>query len=358
MSASLFARGVTVVRGARIILDRVDVSIVPGRRTGLVGPNGVGKSTLLGGVRRAKSCPTRARCTARSADGERRLSACKSPNDATTRPCTISCARRAGVTAAQARLDAATHALRSVRARCRRHATRSRSNDGWRSVRPTSRRGSARSGTRSVWPSACSGSRRRRCRAARRHALRLAALLLSRFDVYLLDEPTNDLDLDGLELLEALGAPTASRHDAGEPRPPVPRSGRDPRGRARRVHPPHRRVRRRMAGVRRGAGARPPTRVGPLRRLRHEAQGARRPGPAPARVGESGLGSRQALDATANPTRTSAPSGRTRPNSSPARPPRRSGRSSAWRWPTSRASRGSCASRWPTSGAAARSSPA
>ncbi len=30
----------------------------------------------------------------------------------------------------------------------------------------------------------------------------LAALLLSQFDVYLLDEPTNDLDLDGLERLE------------------------------------------------------------------------------------------------------------------------------------------------------------
>ncbi|MBD4502283.1 ATP-binding cassette domain-containing protein, partial [Xanthomonas citri pv. citri] len=31
----------------------------------------------------------------------------------------------------------------------------------------------------------------------------LAALLLSRFDVVLLDEPTNDLDLDGLTRLEA-----------------------------------------------------------------------------------------------------------------------------------------------------------
>ena len=31
----------------------------------------------------------------------------------------------------------------------------------------------------------------------------LAAILLSRFDVFLLDEPTNDLDLDGLERLEA-----------------------------------------------------------------------------------------------------------------------------------------------------------
>ena len=32
--------------------------------------------------------------------------------------------------------------------------------------------------------------------------LELAAVLLSRFDVYLFDEPTNDLDLDGLERLE------------------------------------------------------------------------------------------------------------------------------------------------------------
>ena len=31
----------------------------------------------------------------------------------------------------------------------------------------------------------------------------LAALLLSRFDIVLLDEPTNDLDLDGLARLEA-----------------------------------------------------------------------------------------------------------------------------------------------------------
>ena len=43
----------------------------------------------------------------------------------------------------------------------------------------------------------------RRCPAGRRPGSALAALLLSRFDVVLLDEPTNDLDLDGLERLEA-----------------------------------------------------------------------------------------------------------------------------------------------------------
>ena len=30
----------------------------------------------------------------------------------------------------------------------------------------------------------------------------MASLLLSRYDVFLLDEPTNDLDLDGLDRLE------------------------------------------------------------------------------------------------------------------------------------------------------------
>ena len=37
----------------------------------------------------------------------------------------------------------------------------------------------------------------------------LAAILLARFDVTLLDEPTNDLDFDGLSLLEDLVADAA-----------------------------------------------------------------------------------------------------------------------------------------------------
>ena len=39
----------------------------------------------------------------------------------------------------------------------------------------------------------------------------LAALLLSRYDVYLLDEPTNDLDADGLDRLEEFVAGLTSR---------------------------------------------------------------------------------------------------------------------------------------------------
>ena len=43
-------------------------------------------------------------------------------------------------------------------------------------------------------------------RAGRRPAWRSAAVLLSRFDVTLLDEPTNDLDFDGLARLEEMVA--------------------------------------------------------------------------------------------------------------------------------------------------------
>ena len=47
MSGTLFATDVTVVRGPLLVLSKVSATIAPGTRLGVVGPNGVGKSTLL-----------------------------------------------------------------------------------------------------------------------------------------------------------------------------------------------------------------------------------------------------------------------------------------------------------------------
>ena len=48
MAATLIARSLTISRGAQLILESIDLTLAPRRRIGLVGPNGVGKSTLLG----------------------------------------------------------------------------------------------------------------------------------------------------------------------------------------------------------------------------------------------------------------------------------------------------------------------
>jgi len=44
----ILLRNLTLRRGAKVLLEKVSVTINPGEKVGLVGRNGAGKSTLFG----------------------------------------------------------------------------------------------------------------------------------------------------------------------------------------------------------------------------------------------------------------------------------------------------------------------
>ncbi len=199
MSATLTLAGVTVTRGPRPIVDAVNLVVPSGRRIGVVGPNGVGKSSLLAAC--AGALPIDA--------GEIRLTPptatvgwLRQEPERTNETVRELLRRRTGVTDAQRELDGAARALADTEpAAAERYdfalqrwlALGAADLDARIGSTAADLGMSARvleqpSGTLSGGESARVG---------------LAALLLSSFDVYLLDEPTNDLDLDGLDRLES-----------------------------------------------------------------------------------------------------------------------------------------------------------
>jgi ATPase subunit of ABC transporter with duplicated ATPase domains len=198
MSATIQARGVGAGHGDRELFSGLDLVVAPGDVIGLVGPNGAGKTTLLrilAGVRPPDTgtltlAPSTARLGYLAQEPERL------PGE-TVR---AQLARRTGVNAAQAALDDAADALAAhTDGAAERY---SQALENWLAL------GAGDFDERvsvavsdigldvdlEVEMSALSGGQ-----AAR---VGLAALLLSRFDAYLLDEPTNDLDVDGLDILE------------------------------------------------------------------------------------------------------------------------------------------------------------
>ncbi|NMO92057.1 ABC-F family ATP-binding cassette domain-containing protein [Actinomycetospora sp. TBRC 11914] len=208
MSATLVARGVSAAHGARTIFSDVDLTVSPGDVVGLVGANGAGKSTLLR-ILAGLTAPDAG--TVELAPPTATVGYL--PQEPAPRPGeTVAAflARRTGVAAAQAELDAATEAVGAGSAGADdRYAE---ALERWLALGGadlTDRVPEVADDLGLALPddtpmTALSGGQ-----AAR---VNLAALLLARFDLFLLDEPTNDLDLAGLERLERfvreLRAPT------------------------------------------------------------------------------------------------------------------------------------------------------
>jgi ATPase subunit of ABC transporter with duplicated ATPase domains len=198
MSATVQAKGVGAGFGDRELFSGVDLVVAPGDVVGLVGPNGAGKSTLLrilAGLRAPEQgsvavSPPHARLGFLAQEIERRA-------DESVR---AHLERRTGVGPAQVAMDDAAERLGAGEPGA--DDLFAEALERWMALGGgdlDSRRGSVLADLGlDVDPelpmTALSGGQ-----AAR---VGLAALLLSRYDFYLLDEPTNDLDLEGLALLE------------------------------------------------------------------------------------------------------------------------------------------------------------
>ena len=215
MPATLVAAGLSVVRGAAPVLSDVTLTVAPGDRLGVVGPNGVGKSTLLRALAglepldagRLELAPPAATVGLLPQEPDRR------PGE------TLGAflARRTGVAAASDALDRASDGLAAGRPGA--DDAYSTALERWLALGGADLDARAASvcadlglplGALEAETTALSGGQ-----AARGS---LASVLLSRFDLTLLDEPTNDLDFDGLDRLErfvtgAAGAVVVVSHD-------------------------------------------------------------------------------------------------------------------------------------------------
>ncbi|MFD7611562.1 ABC-F family ATP-binding cassette domain-containing protein [Streptomyces sp. NPDC059828] len=198
MSATLVAKELAAGHGERSLFSGLDLVVAPGDVIGLVGVNGAGKSSLLrllAGIDTPEQgtlrlSPPTASVGHLPQEPERRA-------DETVRQFL---ARRTGVAAAQAAMDEATQGLvdgtpgadDAYAATLERWLALGGADLDERADEVADSLGLT-IGLDQCMTSLSGGQ------AARAG---LASLLLSRYDVFLLDEPTNDLDLDGLERLE------------------------------------------------------------------------------------------------------------------------------------------------------------
>jgi len=199
-SFSLVARDLSRARGSVTVLDAVDVAVGPRTRLGVVGPNGVGKTTLLrllAGLDR----PDRGSIVA--APPSLRVGYLPQEAERSRETLAAFLARRTGVAAAEAELERAAGALATAAGDDPVADAYSAALDAYLGAGGPDFDARARSVIADlgvaehlldVPTDALSGGQ-----AARAS---LAAILLSRFDVFLLDEPTNDLDFAGLQRLE------------------------------------------------------------------------------------------------------------------------------------------------------------
>ncbi|MFJ2114408.1 MULTISPECIES: ABC-F family ATP-binding cassette domain-containing protein [unclassified Streptomyces] len=198
MTATLVAKDLAAGHGDRSLFSGLDLVVAPGDVIGLVGANGAGKSTLLrllAGLDTPES-------------GALRLSPPTAsvghlPQEPERRPGeTVRgfLGRRTGVAAAQSALDEATQAL--VDGAPGADDAYALGLERWLALGGADLDERAEETAASLGLTVGLDQPMTTLSGGQAARAGLASLLLSRYDVFLLDEPTNDLDLDGLERLE------------------------------------------------------------------------------------------------------------------------------------------------------------
>jgi ATPase subunit of ABC transporter with duplicated ATPase domains len=193
------AQRVSKARGPAQILTHVDLTVGPEHRVGVVGPNGVGKTTLLR-ILAGLEAPDAGRVVVAPPTATIGYLA-QEPEAHATETLAELLARRTGVAGASTELEAAGAALAGAEpgaddryaAALERYLALGGPDFEARSAVVLDDLG---------LPERLLGLPTASLSGGQRARSSLAALLLSRYDLLLLDEPTNDLDFDGLERLE------------------------------------------------------------------------------------------------------------------------------------------------------------
>ncbi|MEU0232542.1 MULTISPECIES: ABC-F family ATP-binding cassette domain-containing protein [unclassified Streptomyces] len=199
MTATLVAKDLAAGHGERTLFAQLDLVVAPGDVIGLVGVNGAGKSTLLR-LLAGLDAPE---------EGELKLSPPtasvghlpQEPERRAGETVRAFLARRTGVAAAQSAMDEATQGL--VDGTPGADDAYAVSLERWLDLGGADLDERAEEVAGSLGLTVGLDQPMASLSGGQAARAGLASLLLSRYDVFLLDEPTNDLDLEGLERLEA-----------------------------------------------------------------------------------------------------------------------------------------------------------